>query len=429
MNSQPSPLHPIRTAILTTVGSMILLHGANAQVTATGLPFLLIPASVESHALGRISTLPNGSVMSARKNPSLTALQAFDTQVQGAFYAPATDWLPGFGTSIEFSAQGLMHGFRIGGETDPDWALGLAYGRVYLDLGNFAQTLGSPEPISAFRGWEEAHSFSGGLAYAGPVTLSIGLAFTFIRSNLAPFGTALETPTGPAKVTSWTYGATVRAPISRLLDIEQPVVGMIPFAAVTSTLVISDVGGSVRYSDAVQSDPLPRAATMGLSFSGGIRGELSGVPVQYVEVELLREAQDILVQRSAMLSPSWRYQTGLGDLNPITDVIQQSGNPIVEHRKGFRVSFAESVTITEGSFRDSGFQHVRTSGVTFTSRGLFLMFRSIISGEGFGTWILEHVSLDYQQASYEAPGGHPLDGTDFQSFTITIHAPYAHAGI
>lgn len=414
---------------MITVGSFILLPAANAQITGTGLPFLLIPASVESHALGRISTLPNGSVMSARTNPSLTALQTFDTQVQGAFYAPATDWLPGFGSSITLSAQGLMFGSRLGGETDPDWALGLAYGRLYLDLGTFAQTLGGPEPVSTFRGWEEAHSFSGGLAYRGPVTISIGMAFTFIRSNLAPFGTAVETAAGPAKVTSWTYGATVQVPISRMLDFERLVAGMTPFAAVTSTLVISDVGGSVRYRDAIQSDPLPRAATMGLSFSGGVRGEFSGIPVRYVELELLREAQDVLVQRSAMASPTWQYQTGLGDLNPITDLFLQSGNTIVEHRKGFRVSFAESVTLTEGSFRDSGFQHVRTSGVRFTSRGLFLMFRSLISGEGFGTWILEHVSLDFQQASYEAPGGHPLDGTDFQSFTITIHAPYAHAGI
>lgn len=427
MNRRRSVPREVRFGLLITLGSSILAHAANAQVTSTGLPFLLIPASVQSHALGHISTLPNGSVMSARANPSLTALQAFDTQVQGAFYAPATDWLPGFGSSITFSAQGLMYGSRIGGESDPDWALGLGYGRVYLDLGRFAQTVGSPEPISTFRGWEEAHSFSGGLAYAGPVTVGIGMAFTFIRSNLAPFGTALESPPGPAKVTSWTYGATVQFPISRMLDFEQPVAGMIPFAAVTTTLVISDVGGSIRYGDVIQSDPLPRAATMGLSVSGGIRGEFSGIPVRYIEVEVLREAQDILVQRSAAFAPGWQYQTGLGDLKPISDVMLQSGNTIVEHRKGFRVSFAESVSITDGSFRDSGFQHVRTSGVGFSSRGLFLIFRSLISGEGFGTWILERVSLDYQQATYDVPGGHPLDGTDFQSFTVTIHGPHAHA--
>jgi hypothetical protein len=399
----------------------------NAQFTSTGLPFLTIPASVESHSVGRVSTLPFGGVLSARANPSLPALEAFDVTARGSLYVPAADWLPGFGLKMTFSSQGMQYGLPLGDDPTSGWAAGFAYNHVLLDLGDFTRTLSDPNPTSTFHGWESAHSISGGLAYSGAVSVSAGLAFTYVRSNLAPFGTTIESVYGTAKVSTWTMGSTLFVPVTRLLGLESSVAGVVPFAGLTTALVVSDLGGSIHYGDQPISDPLPRALTLGLSVSAGLRTEIEGANVCVVHVELMREAQDLLVQSSP--NNGWMYQSGLGDLDPFSDLFDQSGNEIVEHRRGLRISFLESVTIAEGFFADGGYPGIHTSGLGISSRTLFRILRPMMDDDGAIAWMLDHLSLAYYHASYDASSGHPLDDSSFQSFTITFHADRSHASL
>lgn len=389
------------------------------QATPTGVPFLQIPAPVEGHALGQISSLLVTDPLAVRDNPSITPLLTFSGLVHGALYTPATDWLPGFQVPITFESQGGVVGYRLSGEGWNGWVLGFGVNRVKLDLGDFAITMNGPEPIATYHAWETSWSQTIGLAYAGPVIVSAGFALTQVRSHLP--NSSLPNPSdAEARANTWSWGITVLVPVIRLIGIDEPEEGIRPFADVISTLSVTDLGKDIHYGVAFQNDPLPRAATMGFSASGGLRTRIMGRDVNVIRLEWLREASDVLVSRTG-IAGTWHYQSGLGDLRPIDDLFVQRGNTLVVHRKGVRAELAEMVTFAQGSFVDSGFDLILTSGYAFSTRGPFLLLRSLLDGGGSFGWILEHLAIRYAVSSYSAPYAHPLGGTEFQSITFSIH--------
>ena len=93
------------------------------------------------------------------------------------------------------------------------------------------------------------------------------------------------------------------------------------------------------------------------------------------------------------------------------------------NRHGFVFDIFETFRYSFGRFSGRGFgsEGFETTGYSISSRGLFKILTNYIESP---TWknILNHVSIQYSDASYEAVNAsHPLSDTHFQSVSLNIY--------
>ena len=92
----------------------------------------------------------------------------------------------------------------------------------------------------------------------------------------------------------------------------------------------SNVGGSVVYLAAAQSDPLPRNAAIGTYIEVGTIFTVINPVWKPLSFMIVREAEDILVNRRD--NGTWEYTTGLGDIRFIDNVLLGKALPTIPIR-------------------------------------------------------------------------------------------------
>jgi len=225
-----------------------LFQAACSQVVTTAVPFLLITPDSRSGAMGEAGVALSDDIWATYWNPAGYAFQ----KGSGVALTHA-NWLPAFNLGDVWIAHGVYK--QPVEEIDGV----VSFGVTYLNLGDFAYTTIDPTPLKTFKGFEFA--VVGGYATKLAESLGIGINARFIRSQLAPFGTAEEQGSGVADGFSFDVAMLYRPP-----TVPVPFTDVDLGNRLSLGFNVSNLGPKIFYIDEAQADPLPTNLRLGFAF-------------------------------------------------------------------------------------------------------------------------------------------------------------------
>jgi opacity protein-like surface antigen len=227
---------------------VVAVEVANAQVSTSAVPFLLIAPNSRASGMGEAGVALADDAAAAFWNPAGLAFQ------QGSELSIShANWLPAFGLSD------LFIDYLVYRKDVPDLHGTISASITYLNLGEFNRTENDPTVIETFKGYEFA--VTAGYATKLSEELGLGLNGRFIHSRLAPFGTAEEKGQGISSGFSFDVGLLYK-----------PRTMTIPFTSLDMGgrfnlgLNISNIGPALTYIDKAQADPLPTNFRLGFAY-------------------------------------------------------------------------------------------------------------------------------------------------------------------
>jgi hypothetical protein len=395
----------------------------------SAVPFLLITPSIDGNGMGGIGTsLGSDNATAPMRNPGQLGLFSLNNFFNAAFYTPKTDWLPGYNLSeLTYDAWALNAGVRLNNFVDLPFGLsfGVGYSQVNIDLGRFAVT-GSqgPQILSYFDSWEKSRNFTFGVGLDYGVKIGAGITFKSVESQLSPIVT--ETGSGKASLSARDYGIMALLPLPEVIEtaagVSLEIVPKVrPLVDIGFGYARTNVGGSVVYLDAAQSDPLPRTAAIGAYIELGTIVTTLTPGWKPMSFMIVREAEDILVTRRD--NGTWEYRTGLGDIQFSENVLLGKAAPNVGLRRGWQLQVGEMMYLRGGSVDSPGLQY-ETSGYTLRLGGMFKMIMIIspeLRNEEWFRILADVLDLQYTSAKYSS-GSSPIHDTSFQGINIVLRS-------
>jgi hypothetical protein len=286
---------------------------------------------------------------------------------------------------------------------------------TYLDGG--MQQFTDPDGMSlgSFRTWFKANAVVLAAQYTGsvqkiPFEISLGVASKQIKQHL----TAEDQASNRVYDRGLLIGVPLKLKLKNdlMLNLE-PSLGM-------STV---NIGGTVIFNKGEQEDPLPTAARAGVGISASVLMSENWNLFQYRAGNAAIDNLD--VPRTSGDQPI-AYQRGLGDIKFYKHVIMsepdvdpQWGHDVTLTR-GHELSVLDLYSIRFGHHLDlTGKVVTPQSGVSYHSKGL-LNLAYLLTDIHLIHAINQHVEFSYSYAEWTASSSHPLHGTEFHSWNITV---------
>ncbi len=415
-------MNAIRIAAAILIMIAVYSPSARGQSEAA-VPFLLVSPSSEANGMGGTTIAmerfdPTSSVFS----PAQVGLAALTTNFRfGLSPSTSKTLMATIVPDLKYSAWATSAGVLLNDFVEIPLRIGVGVGfhRVENDLGKFTITSSSgPTPIGSFESTESASGFVVGVGVEYLVRFGFGYTFRSVESKLSPVGTEQEQGTGTANGNTHDYSFLLEAPLVSIvnsLSQQDLCIGenLQPFFDLNAGIGWNNVGDEIVYVDPAQADPFPRTARVGIAVQGGVC--LNDGPVwEMMSLAWSREAEDLLVLRN---SSGWEYQSGLGDIQFGTNVIEGKLTGNAGLRCGWQIQAAEVFTYRAGIGK--GTTSYETSGMTIRLTGL-LKGISRLAGSNSPAWLLfarDHVDLQYHHVSttMQAPVS-----TDISSSAITL---------
>ena len=394
----------------------------------SAVPFILITSSVDGNGMAGISaTVPSEVATAPIANPGQLGLFSLRNLFSGTLYPSKTDWLPEVNVKgLTYNTFGVSAGYNLQNLVSLPFpvSIGLGYSRIRLDLGRFTVTGPSgPTPIGTFDSYETSDQFTTGIGLEYIVQVGIGFTTKRIVSSLTPAGTEVGQGTGEARVWASDFGVLVKAP---LVDVASALAGgrpellsgLEPMADLSFGYVDGNEGKEVRYVDVAMADPLPRKALLGVGLEVGAALRVRDSRWRLVSFTLAREAEDLLIVRQS--DGSFTYQTGMGDLSFIENVIEGKLNTKATVRKGWQVQAGEFLFVREGRVSMPGLRY-STRGFGIHLNGLFKLLDIALpeTQEGWIRYVADHFDLQLSTSSYGDTTS-PIDGTTFTQLSVVV---------
>lgn len=407
----------------------------------SAVPFLLIPPSTESQGMGWASVAAHTEdPLAGATNPAQIGVLAFDQRF--SFTRNYAKWLPGFASNDIWIRSRSVNGGLGLREIDtkaPPLCFGLAFSRIFLNLGEFSVTTpDGPDIIATFQATERADLVTIGIGYDGPVDISLGLTVKHIVSDILAGGIPGVDPVPDGNIAdAYDMGMLVDLPILDLVTDLPPDRPFFPYFNLRTGLSINNGGGeTISYYDSGRADPLPRYARAGTGLDIGIAARSSGGPWRIFSLKWTGEAGDILVRRypelrdasgSLIRGAGWNYKPWPGAIRLLSDVFNPGNNREIERKQGWEVNLFEFFAIRGGRFEEAperGGRHFDTSGWSVRLSGLMKMLgaadRCMKEHALFGL-LADHIDVRYSRSSLDMDeGGHPLQLTSFSSVDLII---------
>ncbi len=418
-------------AILLLIVLLLPMSQTRGQGTSA-LGFLAMPVSPEQNGMGGTSVaVPSEHSMAPIGNPAQLGMSSLRNFVSAGLYAPKADWQQFSLADLSLNTTAVNAGINCADLVDLPFpvSFGLGYSREYLNLGTFTLTgPGGPTPIGTFTAYNKSEEISLGVGVTYIVTLSIGVGFKFIQSELSPVGTEQEQGSGSASTSATDFGMMLRIPVPDVasslgagsLDV---LPGVRPLFDIDLGFARSNIGGEVVYNDPAQADPLPRMANLGAGMRLGLLTSQRGVTMEFVSFTLAREAEQLLVERYP--DGTWAYGSGFGQIAFFENVIGGRSTDAVAVRKGWEIQCAEFFALRGGSYDQQGSGYTTTGfGIRLSGlfKGLLFLRPEIVEGTWF-EWVVRSIDLVYDHSSLESRGssGSP-PATSFNSLNLVVRA-------
>lgn len=445
--SSPRPVSPVRQSpefITVAALACILLTVCSEPCRAQGesaVPFLLIPPSAESQGMGWASVASHTEdPLSGATNPAQIGVLAFDQRF--SFTRNYAKWLPGFaGNDVWIRTRSLNGGLGLR-DLDakaPPLYFGLAFSRIFLNLGEFSVTTADgPDIIATFQATERADLVTIGIGYDGPVDISLGLSVKHIVSDILTGGIPGVEPVPDGNIAdAYDLGMLIDLPILDLVTDLPPDRPFFPYFNWRAGLSINNGGGeTISYYDSGRGDPLPRYARAGTGLDFGVAARSRGVSWKIFSFKWTGEVGSILVRRypelrdasgSLIREGGWNYRPWPGAIHLPSDVISPGNNREIERKRGWEVNLFEFFAIRGGRFEEAperGGRRFDTSGWSVRLSGLMKMIGAAdecLTGNALFGLLADHIDVRYNHSSLETDErGHPLQLTSFNSVDLII---------
>ncbi|KAA3609977.1 MAG: hypothetical protein D8M58_07955 [Calditrichaeota bacterium] len=395
---------------------------------STAVPFVQIGPSPGLGAyMGANTVLPSDDTFGFYYNPAQLGVFSRDNNFSTQFYPQKMNWLPGFDfDDLYLQSQAFAGGYIFEDVyEDIDLNVGLGYMHTLLDLGENVYTDDGGFTLGAFNSHEMYDAYSVGFGFEYFAHFSFGYTYKKINSNPAPHKITVdrEIDDERADANAHDFGFMVDLPIlkNHLQNIDKAVLldeNTSLFSNAYLGYATTNIGDMISYGDPEQADPLPRTAKFGLGFSFGLMSEFNNIPLEFIEFEVAREAQDILVKRNGVDAS---YQNGFGDIDLGKHMYQGNSDEEVQVNTSVRINLFETASFGIHKMKGPGFpQYVHYSAMTFSTRGIFKFINSDYQDD-FLNIVLSHVDLRYSQGDINVPKEHPLHGTKYKGISLTLH--------
>jgi len=389
------------------------------------VPFLLIQTSAESHGMGYATVAHiTEEPMAFTTNPAHLGMQSFNGHFSAGYNY--SNWIPSFGLDLWVRTVGATYGFSLN-KLNPDFPsinVGIGFSNIFMNYGEFVRTNpSSPDPIGTYRSYDYANLFSVGVGYEYFAKISSGLTYKRIVSRLS------ESKLYEGRAYAFDFGVLIDVPVIKIFtDSPGDLLNLFPHNEPFLTLTLgfannNYTSGSIYYIDASQADPLPRFARVGIGVNLGLYDtKMDWKPFSF---KWTREKNDMLVTHNN--GSHWKYQTGLGDINFLREVLLGETNELTDKLTGWELNIGECVSIYGGRFDEDQFHGNRkfsTNGWGVSTKGIKKLLLKTSVNESTNKvleFILNKVDLRFIQSEIKTDlRDHPLNRIRFSTMNLII---------
>ncbi len=431
----------MKKLLVTCLLVNISLTGTASSQSFNPAPVMTTPVSAEANGTGGISaSIISENALASAANPAQLGIFSLANYFNASTFITNTALLPGSGTGNSLHAAGVNAGVNLEKylKTPIPVSFGLGYSRIQLTLAQFeVQWINGPQVISTWNASQTLQNLTISLGTEYWVRFGIGYNLKWINSTLAPFYPAGEVPTGRGKAVAHDYGILLEIPSMAILSrLQHHNIkfgrNIFPIVDLSFAYTRRNIGDGIYYLDPSQTQPFSREATLGLSAVFGLKSEVHGRVWTLISFTWAREAQDNLVSVSSTPTPLQggdtlytnvvSYTSGLGDIDPIDNLIFGRTNGNVELRRGWQLQLAEFLYLRGGSFTGESGPDYSTLGFGLRLDGLVKILAAYdlvdIDRPGIYSFIVDHLDLQYDYSEYT--GDSYATGTNFQSLNLVV---------
>ena len=413
--------------VMLILSTDLLVASPDSPAVATMI-FLRISPSTQANAMGHTygNTFHN-SPMASIYHPASLGFFARENQFGSSIYTKKIDWLPGFGLAdLWYDASSFAFGINLRDHTDIPVSVGLGFHEVFLNLGETeVRDENGNLNGDTYTTWERSEGTTIAVAFDYFVRVSIGHTWKNAESHLVDPGPGSSMRGAFAETDATDYGFIVEVPLVSLLEnfdsnLKEPLPNTEFYFDPGFFYSKSNIGGKVSYIDRYQADPIPRTVSIGINLKTGLSYLTESDEIKLLGFNWSRELDEMLVKKNRS-DGSTAYKRGLQDIKFFENMILGKANENIDaFKQGFEVNFADCFFLRHGRYEDI------EGRVRFTSKGWGMDYMQLVKiplkmffhEENKFMLLLKNLNIEQHHAEYEIEAGHPLEGTEFNSYVI-----------
>ncbi len=391
------------------IGFILAISLLNIGYTQSqvGAVWLLIPVSPTLNGMGDVGVgLPSEDIYAGYYNPA-NGIYGY----RGLSFALSnykTGWLPDLVSDIYLHHSVI--GFNLIPERLP-FQITLSNYRTLLDLGELIWIDEYGNELGTFHSSMTAEAYSLAARYHDtlfkiPVDLSVGATRKRVIQDFSKV---------TSRNTFYDAGALVSFPLKYNFN-DGIGVKITPAAGYS----ISNIGDKITIIDPAFGDPAPRYARAGLSLSLNLIYDDYWNLIAYRQA---RSAGDILIKSRDDSTGTFIYQDGLGDIDPVKNVLNYESDEDVAISWGQEITFLDLFSVRLGQYIDiSGNLHERSSGYSIYSTGFFRLLGHTSKMTIFNR-CADYLTISYNYAKLMNDENYynTRSRTEFKSLTFSLN--------
>ena len=391
-----------------------------------------IQTSAEANGMAGIaSSLPSDEAAATIANPAQLGIFSLEGILNASTYAAKASWLG----SNNLNVTALNVGIKSSDFFDfPfQFSVGAGYSRTFLGLGSIIWMSGNGNIRGLLPEWEKQENYTIGVGVDWFVKLGFGYNFKTLNADV-PISDSSGYRSSVANTNAHDYGAMVQIPAADIVSYfaDQPLTispKLKPVLNINIGYARRNIGDYLFIPGAILESSyqsLPRTATLGLNFDLGIKTVVENREWTFFSFIWAREAEDQLLLNLPLASPAgnssfeFQYKSGLGNIEPIDNLILGRTYGKVDLRKGWQVQLADFLFVRGGKFEGIGYSY-STFGTSVKLNGLLKLlaaFDMVNINSGTFAFLVDHLDLQYDYSRYST--GAPLNGTTFKAINLVI---------
>jgi len=415
---------------------------ASAQAPVS-IPIMEVPTSADANGMGGIAaSLPSDYAASTLANPAQLGIFSLSNFFNASTYAtkPPAPLSLAMGNGANLNSSGANIGANLKQILGLPFelSLGAGYSRVFLDQGTIPITTEqNPDGIGTINLWERQESYTIGAGIDWFVKLGLGYNFKTVDLVEPAFNLGGAYSLN-YNLKAHDYGFMVQIPVMEIASAYADHQIMLspklqPAFNINIGYSRRNIGDypSTAYGPPTPSPALPRSVTLGVNFEFALKTTIENREWNLFSVTWAREAEDYLLSESfssfydSVRAPQYyikySYRSGLGNIQPIDNLILGRTYGKVDLRKGWQIQLADFLYLRSGIYYGMTFQYPTTTyGVTLKLNGLikFLSAFDIIDiQKGPLAFLVDHFDLQYHYSEY---GSGTNTGTTFKAINLVI---------
>lgn len=422
-------------SIATTIW-IVIAFGA---LKASGQSIMTTPLSVDGNGMGGAgAAVVSNNSLAPTANPAQLGIFSLTHVLNAAAYMQKPSMVPGSSYSratLNATAANIGLDLEKFVKSPFDIGFGVGYSKESFDAGNYNFTQPGGTPITAPDG-EQMETVSLGIGLDWYVDLALGYTSKRVylhRMILKSDG--IYFPFSP-EATAYDWGAMLKIPVIEMVGMLTKREIMLtpklrPVFGVTASVAQQNVGGSISSSLSAGTMPLPRQAVAGLAVNAGLTTNVEGKRWEVFSLVLARQADASLVNYSpAVLTgmdqgfySGYSYKPGLGNLEPVDNLILGRSNGAVTIIKGWQVGVGGMLYLRGGAYYPAGQGSYNSIGGTFDLRGfveLLAAYHLVNARYGAFGFIMNHLDLEYDYSKYVSASDPALSAASFQDWNLVV---------